>query len=145
MESLSHAPTGATRVTRSVGYESLRPDDWRLAKRAGLNLLIIHRDGIAGDVLDLLLPDLNPPITNWRPGQCLVLPPVTCAGTVVLEDVGALAQDDQYRLLDWLETTQGRAQVVSTTPEPLLPSVISGRFLDTLYYRLNTVCVETAC
>jgi hypothetical protein len=145
MGNLSDVPAGATRVTRSVGYESLRPEDWRLAKRAGLNLLVIHRDGIAGDVLDPLMADLNPPITNWRPGQCLVLPPVTGAGTVVLQDVGALAQEDQYRLLDWLETTEGRAQVVSTTPEPLLPRVISGRFLDTLYYRLNTVCVETAC
>jgi transcriptional regulator of acetoin/glycerol metabolism len=31
---------------------------------------------------------------------------------------------------------------VSTTPAPLLPRVESGKFIDTLYYRLNTVCVD---
>jgi DNA-binding NtrC family response regulator len=32
--------------------------------------------------------------------------------------------------------------VVSTSPAPLIPRVHSGLFIDTLYYRLNTVCVD---
>jgi len=36
----------------------------------------------------------------------------------------------------------GQTQVVSTTPQPLLPLVQSGTFLARLYYRLNTVCVD---
>jgi transcriptional regulator of acetoin/glycerol metabolism len=49
---------------------------------------------------------------------------------------------DQCRLLTWLEMSGGRIQVVSTTTSPLLPLVESGVFHDTLYYRLNVVCVD---
>jgi hypothetical protein len=143
MENLSHGSEGTTRVTtRPVGLESLRPEDWHLARRAGLNLLLIDGDGVASEILNFLLQEMDPPFTNWRPGLCLVLPPETAPGTVVLHNVSALARDDQYRLLAWLEKAAGRAQVVSTTAEPLLPRVQSGTFLDTLYYRLNTVCVD---
>jgi hypothetical protein len=143
MENLPQGSEGMTRATtQPVGLESLRPDDWQLARRAGLNLLVIHRDSVASEILNLLIQEMDPPITNWRPGQCLVLPPETAPGTVVLHDVGALARDDQYRLLAWLEKAAGRAHVISTTAEMLLPRVQSGTFLDTLYYRLNTVCVD---
>ena len=60
----------------------------------------------------------------------------------MLHDVGALTTDDQLRLLDWLERAEGRTQVVSTSSAPLLPRVHAGSFIDTLYYRLNTVCVD---
>ena len=60
----------------------------------------------------------------------------------MLHDTGSLPADDQLRLLDWLERAEGRTQVVSTSSTPLLPLVHSGRFIDTLYYRLNTVCVD---
>ena len=45
-------------------------------------------------------------------------------------------------LLDWLEAAAGRMQVVSTTPATLLPHVQAGAFIEQLYYRLNTVCVD---
>jgi DNA-binding NtrC family response regulator len=63
---------------------------------------------------------------------------------MVLQDVGALCPEEQRRLLNWLEESGGRTQVVSTSAEPLLARVTEGSFLDTLYYRLNTVCVETS-
>ena len=47
-------------------------------------------------------------------------------------------------LLRWLERATGRTQVVSTTSTSLLPRVQDGTFVDTLYYRLNTVCLDVA-
>jgi len=45
-------------------------------------------------------------------------------------------------LLDWLDRAAGRTQVVSMTPASLWPRVQAGEFMDRLYYRLNTVCMD---
>jgi transcriptional regulator of acetoin/glycerol metabolism len=58
--------------------------------------------------------------------------------------VGALPLDAQIHLLEWLAAAIGRIQVVCTTPAPLLPQVRAGAFIDTLYYRLNTVYVDVS-
>jgi transcriptional regulator of acetoin/glycerol metabolism len=133
---------GATRVTMSGDRGSQLPHDWQLARSGRLNLLLIDSEGAAEDVLDSLLLDVDEPVATWRPGERLVLPPEPGEETIVLHDVGALTPDDQIRLLDWLETAAGRTQIVSTTTAPLLPRVHAGAFIDTLYYRLNTVCVD---
>jgi hypothetical protein len=124
--------------------ETLLREDWHLAKTARVNLLVIHPRGVLPRLLDVLLPELEEPIVSWRPGQRLALPSGTSSGTMILRDVGALTDDEQRRLLDWLEETDGRTKVVSTSAEPLLFRVQSGAFLDTLYYRLNTVCVNAS-
>ena len=141
MEPTPHIITRAPSVRRSSLHAPL-PDDWHLGRQAGVNVLVIQRDG-APDLVEALLPNLDEPIARWRPGQRLVLPSVAGTGTMILQDVGALARDDQRRLLDWLERSSGRTQVVSTSRGPLLPRVRSGVFLEALYYRLNTVCVDT--
>ena len=133
---------GATRVTVPHAAASQLPNDWRLARSGRLNLLVIDTEGAAEDVLDSLLLDVDEPVATWRPGERLVLPQVPRAETIVLHDVGALPPDDQVRLLDWLERAAGRTHIVSTTHAPLLPRVQAGAFIDTLYYRLNTVCVD---
>jgi transcriptional regulator of acetoin/glycerol metabolism len=139
----STALVGATRVTPPFSYAQL-PGDWRLARAGRLNMLLINSEGIVEDVLDSLLVDVHEPIATWRPGERLVLPPVPRAETMVLHDVGALTPDEQRRLLSWLERAAGRTHIVSTTTAPLLPRVEAGAFIDTLYYRLNTVCVDVA-
>ena len=63
-------------------------------------------------------------------------------GTVILHDVDALGPDDQMRLLQWLEGPGSRSQVISLSSQPVLPLVLSGRFLDRLYYRLNVLYIE---
>jgi Sigma-54 interaction domain len=128
------------------------PDHWRLARAAHVdlllmgmprvNLLLIAPDGVVRFVLESLLLDLHEPIVRWRPGERLMLPPTEDTGTLVLHDASALSPDDQLRLLDWLERADGRTQVVCTSSTPLLPRVHEGGFIDTLYYRLNTVCVD---
>jgi hypothetical protein len=122
--------------------EEQLPEDWRLARTARVNLLLIHRTRPIENLLGLIAQDLPKPIATWRPGERLTLPALGHMGTVILHDVGALAKDDQARLLEWLERVSGRVQVVSTTQTPLLPRVQAGKFDDTLYYRLNTVCVD---
>jgi hypothetical protein len=132
--------------------ESLRADHWQLARAAHvdlllmgmprINLLLIAPDGVVQHVLKSLMLDLWEPVARWSPGESLALPAPTMAGTLVLHDVHALPAADQQRLVEWLELAQGRTQVVSTTSAPLLPRVTAGIFNATLFYRLNTVCID---
>jgi len=127
-------------------------ENWRLARTAHrdllltgaprLNLLLVGIDGVVHNLLDLLLPDLELPIANWSPGTRLVLPPVGKVRTLILNDARSLTLEDQLHLFEWLERSAGRTQIVSTTTTPLLDRVHTGEFIETLYYRLNTVCVD---
>jgi Sigma-54 interaction domain len=133
-------------------HGSKLPDHWRMARAAHVdlllmgmprvNLLLIAPHGVVRFVLESLLLDLHEPIAQWRAGETLMLPPVDETGTLVLHETGSLRPDEQLRLLDWLERADGRTQVVSTSSIPLLPRVEAGGFIDTLYYRLNTICVD---
>ena len=143
---------GTTHAGGPLPHGSRLPDHWRMARAAHVdlllmgmprvNLLLIAPDGVVRFVLESLLLDLHEPIAQWRPGEALALPPVDEAGTLVLHEPGSLTPDEQLRLLDWLERADGRTQVVSTSSTPLLPASTPARFIDTLYYRLNTVCVD---
>jgi hypothetical protein len=117
-------------------------EDCCLARAARANLLLVHGEGVLQALPDWPMLDLQKPIVTWCAGERLVLPPVSWARTMILQDVGALTLADQFRLLDWLDGAAGRTQVVSTTPAPMLPRVLAGVFIDRLYYRLNTVCMD---
>jgi hypothetical protein len=112
--------------------------------RPGVNLLLSGMHEVVQNILDTILSDLETPIARWYPGERLVLPPVSKTGTVILHDVGAMDQEDQLRLLAWSERAAGKIRIVSTASTPLMPLVNAGTFNDTLYYRLNTVLVDTA-
>lgn len=109
-----------------------------------VNLLFIGRDRITRSVLDLLLLELREPLTSWHAGESLVLPRSARGGTLILHDVNGLTADDQRTLLDWLDADGGSTQVVSTTPVSLVSRVDAGTFIERLYYRLNTVCVDVS-
>ncbi len=125
-------------------------EDWRLARTAHadlqmmgmprVNLLVVGTPGAIQGVLELLA--VQNAVTIWCADEPLSLPSPTRQTTLVLHDVGLLDYADQLKLLDWLERCGGRAQVISTTPQSLLKRVNGGAFIDTLYYRLNTVCVD---
>jgi hypothetical protein len=154
MENPSDVVASPLRVPGPIDFRSRRPEDWRQARAAYLsllligmprvNLLLVGVDGMVWNVLGTLLIDLQEPITTWMPGQPLVLPPPAQAGTLLLHDLGMMTHEEQLRLLGWLEQAAGRTQVVSTAASPVLPRVRTGEFLETLYYRLNTVCVDLA-
>jgi len=124
--------------TRAGGVE----EELRLVEQHRVNLLLMGRAEIVRPMVDALAARFHQPVGTWSPGERLVLPPAERTGTMVINDVGALGLQDQIQLLEWLGSACGRTQVVSTTPAPLLPRVESGKFIDTLYYRLNTVLVD---
>jgi hypothetical protein len=152
MESPSKVFTRAARVDGPLDYGPQVLTDWHPAQGVDvslltmrtprLNLLLIGRDAGVSKVLETILADLDDPVTTWFPGQGLVLPPKARSGTLILHEVGALAYADQCRLGDWMERARGRTQVVSTSERALLPRVEAGMFIDTLYYRLNTICLD---
>jgi hypothetical protein len=144
----------AGRIRRVPSSEPVPPlpDHWRLARAAHVdlllmgmprvNLLLIAPDAVVRYVLESLLLNLREPVARWASDQPLDLPPHERINTMVLHDVGRLQPQEQLDLLAWLEQADGRTQVVSTSATPLLPRVQCGVFIDTLYYRLNTVCVD---
>jgi hypothetical protein len=129
-------PGHAAALAREAGEEWLRMGTPRV------NVLVAGRDEAVQLVLETLFVHIEKPIANWSPGEPLMLPPVGRPGTLVLHDVAALEPGDQIRLLQWSARAMGSMQVISTTSAPLLPRIAAGTFIDTLYYRLNTVYIE---
>ena len=80
----------------------------------------------------------------WSPGAELVLPPIEWPGTLVIDEVDGLTLQEQIQVLEWSAGPVRNTQVISTTSEPLFPRVRAGSFIDTLYYRLNTVYLDVA-
>jgi transcriptional regulator of acetoin/glycerol metabolism len=62
-------------------------------------------------------------------------------GTLILADVDQLTIAQQITLLDWLSRKSRAVQIVSVTAASLRELVEEGRFLEGLYYRINTVVV----
>jgi hypothetical protein len=117
-------------------------DDPLLMRMPPVNVLLTGGHGATREVLARLLRDVGGPILAWYPAERLVLPRHPRVGTMILHEVGMMSEEDQLRLLDWLETRSRRIQIVSTTSSPLQPSVESGGFNDMLYFRLNTVRID---
>lgn len=148
----------SSRVSADVRRTTIAPDDrrpgrpeasrvdtqetLRLVELHRVNLLLMGREDVVQPMVESLASRFHQPVGTWSPGEQLVLPPPDRTGTMVLNDVGALALQEQIQLMEWLGSAIGRTQVVSITSDPLLPRVESGKFIDTLYYRLNTVCVD---
>jgi hypothetical protein len=141
MENPSTDFATTTRVADSIETFSPLPEDCRLARAAGVNLLIIVPEETRG-VAEVLISELARPVVSWQPGDRLMLPQASKTGTLLLYDVGALSLPDQRYLIEWLERAAGQTQVVSLSTVPLLPLVQADTFLAKLYYRLNTVCVD---
>ena len=68
----------------------------------------------------------------FYPYGTYAIPEISVAGT----------NDEQFRILRWLDEVRGRVRVVSTTGIPVWPRVQAGEFNEVLYYRLNTVFVD---
>jgi hypothetical protein len=154
MENPSKLFAGATRMAVPPDAHPQLAAEWRLARSIyrelqlmampPANLLLIGTGRVMQHILKLLLPVLDEPISTWRPGDLLILPSAAHAGTIILDGVSALTPDDQHRLLAWSDHAPRRTRVVSTAAASVFPLVEAGAFNDTLYYRLNVVCVDVA-
>ncbi len=104
------------------------------------NLMVDCTNGCTDDVLGQLRAICAAPFYQCRLPGTLELPPDT-HGTLLLHDVAAMTIAQQVALFDWLQHRQGAMQVVSVTQKRLLGMVCDGRFLEGLFYRLNTISV----
>jgi len=109
-----------------------------------VNLLLVGPDAAVERVLEAVVAGgaAAREHDTWRPGKPFVLPEAQTTTTLILRDVDTLVREDQRRLLEWMEQAAGRAQVISTASAPLLPDVEAGAFMQTLYYRLNTIYLD---
>lgn len=104
------------------------------------NLLVDCVGGTADGVLAQLHELSLAPIHACKLPGALELPSGG-HGTLVLHDVAALTIAQQVMLFDWLQHDRGAIQVVSVTEKRLMGMVCDGRFLEGLFYRLNTISV----
>ena len=108
------------------------------------NLMVVYKNVPVKIVLEQLAPAWEQPIQVRRFPGILDLPPYMY-GTLVLADIDQLTIGQQIWLSDWLGRKGNDVQVVSLTRAPMDELVFEGRFLEGLFYRLNTVVVrETA-
>jgi hypothetical protein len=109
-------------------------DEWRLLLSSRANVLLESTDRAIDRVVTVLTPHLRYPIQtcpHWPPHA------MPSQGTLILREVETLNANEQLSLLRWLDDAGAEVQVISVISTPLFPLVVEGRFLATLYYRLN--------
>jgi DNA-binding NtrC family response regulator len=104
------------------------------------NLLVDCVDGGAEMVMEHLRGLCAGPFFICQLPGALSLPQSN-SGTLILHDVAALTIAQQVALFDWLHEQNGSMQTVSITRKRLLGMVCDGRFLEGLFYRLNTISI----
>jgi hypothetical protein len=114
-------------------------DDWNVLKTARPNVLLIGSDQAVAGFLPLLLPLLQPPVTDSLNGT-LTLPP-GLSGTLILRDVQRLAAIDQQRVSAWMGEPARRTQVISTASDQLYPLVERKVLSEPLFYCLNVITI----
>jgi hypothetical protein len=141
--SAAHATPGSRLEEESdLSPETLA--DLQMVRQHRANLLVVGEPAATAVILDLLGLSARDTIMTWRPRQPLELPPPGRTTTLILHDVDQLSSAAQGAVLRWLDQCAGQTWVVSTTTEPLWRRVEAGAFSETLYYRLNIVCLSAA-
>ena len=105
------------------------------------NLLLIGPADITGMLLDIVQPHLEAPVAAIRAGEPVTLPHGR-VGTLIVHNVCLLTLAEQAQLSEALNHDLASTQVISTSALSLMPMVEEGRFLDVLYYRLNTIYLD---
>lgn len=135
---MDSAPRQARRV---IGPALDVLDDWRqLAQGCRANLLIVGELAAREreDILQTIQARSGLDGFHAQGPHGLLLTPHSDL-IVVLDDACRLSEDEQRRLLQWVR--QHHAQVTSFASTSLYDLVRAGRFMEALYYHLNTICV----
>jgi hypothetical protein len=119
---------------RRFGYPN-----WRLLAHTHPNVHIRAAAPLAMTLITALALGLRQPVHVQTAWDRAVAP---TNGTLVLYGVDALDRREQQQLFAWLDATHAAVQLVSVSTEPIFPLVERGLFLDSLYYRLNTILVD---
>jgi len=126
----------------SSDWLTVHRDDLNLARIFKTNLFVVGTERLVLSLISSLAADVNSDVIQCRDGLFRLPPPSSQAETVVLRDVDALNQEEQLRLLDWVDSATNGSQVISTASAPLLRLVEARAFDAALYYRLNTVYID---
>ena len=129
------------RASTEVLVEDL--EDWKLVASVPFNVCLRGPQHTIHAALATIAASFVEPVVTVRGGAPLtVLPRSEAVGTLILHDLGVLSRDEQRRLMAWREERAVGVRVVSTTSAPVLPLIETGEFLESLYYRLNTVYID---
>ena len=138
------APFSSTpsRKSDSIDWLSVH-SDLNLARSVKANLLVVGEERLVLSLVGSLAGNLSSDVMIRCREGLLRLPPTSSQpGTVLLRDVDALRQEEQRRLLEWVDSPGNWSQVISTASAPLLGLVEDRAFDAALYYRLNTVYID---
>jgi hypothetical protein len=105
------------------------------------NLMIVGKQTTLERVVQQLSVVCHPPLWICRLPGTLHLP-TDIKGTLVLGNIDQLMIGQQIRLFDWLGRKGHEVQVVSVTGAPMTQLIEQGRFLEGLFFRLNTVVIR---
>ena len=135
--------TARARQARNRRSPESPDSDLDFAQAYGANVLLVGAEPALTELVCSLWTTFDDPILIRRSVDPLQLPaPSEAVGTLIIHGVETLTLDEQLTLQDWLVVRNGRTQVVSTASASLLPMVEAGVFSDSLYYRLNVVCID---
>ena len=126
-----------------IGSIELLPE-WNAVCHDHCNVLVEAPPTVAEQIISALRPHLRYPILEYSSKAGVPMRP-PAEGSVILLEVASLSPEQQAQLLRWLDEGAGRfdVQLASTSSEPLYPLVEAGTFDATLYYRLNTIRIES--
>jgi hypothetical protein len=137
--------TEADRLFRFAGAALLPSDEpWEAIIASRVPVLVTGTTAALASLVDALEPLLPEPVVDLDCRHGLPFTEFPQSGTVLLRHVERCTLTVQSQLLECLRRKSDHTQVVSTTPRPLAPLIGTGIFLETLYYRLNTVYVAAA-
>src|SRR6266853_202266 len=135
--------SNAVRVGRPNGGApvSFSNNEWGMLRSVRPNILIIGADEALASTVSALVAELPGPVSYLGPNDA---PPVRHeVEMLVLPDVAVLSTDRQHEWMTWMSDLDGRRpQIVATSRVPVYPLVQTQIFLETLYYRLNTILLE---
>jgi hypothetical protein len=118
------------------------PRDWVAIMKAKPNVLICGEPMFIDSFLELLAGHCASPIRRISHSGALGVLSAIEDGTVVLENADQYKESEQQAVLDWLANTGPAIQLITTTGKPLFELVEQGQFLDSLFYRINTMYLE---
>jgi hypothetical protein len=114
---------------------------WLASQRPRHHMLVRCRRGGFTSIAEEVMSLGTPPVRMCPLPGPLCLPSDRC-GTLLLNDVAALAIADQIALYDWLSAGTGDLRVISITATRLPALVARGAFLEGLFHRLGAVTFD---
>jgi len=139
----TNVPNGRPAPRSMSGPARDSDQDVILARTNWANVLVVGPEQSVSNALALIVADVEHALVLDRSSESFQLPsPSRRVPTVVIRNVDALTDGEQRELNEWLLLTQGDSRVISTTSQPLFAMLATGEFCSTLYYRLNTICID---